>query len=380
MSRAHSRSAAIAACALALGAGTAAAQSTPQSLKDAFKDAFMIGAAVNANQFGGRDERGAELIRAQFNTISPENALKWESVHPRPGVYDFAQADRYVDFGTTNGMFVIGHTLVWHNQTPRWVFQDASGHPVSRDTLLARMRDHIFTVMGRYKGRVKGWDVVNEAVDDDGSLRRSPWYNIIGPDFIEKAYQFAHEADPSAELYYNDYSVENAPKRAGVVRLIRQLQADGIHIAAVGLQGHDRLDWPTIPQEDSTINELAALGVKVNVTELDVDVLPRAQRGTSAEVTLQGETRSGVNPYASGLPDSVQQALAARYGELFTEFLRHRDVMDRVTFWGVGDGDSWLNNWPLRGRTSYPLAFDRGDKPKPAFEAIIRAALRRPVM
>ncbi len=373
---------ALVAIALLGSAATAArAQSTaPNALKDAFKNDFRIGAGVNANQFDGRDARGVALITQQFNTITPENALKWESVHPRPGVYDFTEADRYVDFGVRNGMFVIGHTLVWHNQTPRWVFQDSSGRPVSRDALLARMRDHIFTVVGRYKGRVNGWDVVNEAVNEDGTLRHSPWYDIIGPDFIEKAYQFAHEADPGAELYYNDYSVENAPKREGVVRLIRDLQAAGVHVTAVGLQGHDRLDWPTIPQEDSTIDALAALGIKVNVSELDVDVLPRAQRGTSADVTLRGDPRAGINPYTAGLPDSVQQALAARYAALFTTFLRHHDVMERVTFWGVGDGDSWLNNWPVPGRTSYPLVFDREDRPKPAFFAIVRTALQHPAM
>jgi endo-1,4-beta-xylanase len=292
-------------------------------------------------------------------------------------VYDFTAPDQYVAFGEKNGMFVIGHTLVWHSQTPRWVFQDASGNTVTRDTLLSRMRDHIHTVVGRYKGRVKGWDVVNEALNEDGTLRKSPWLTIIGEDFIAKAFQFAHEADPAAELYYNDYSVENAAKRNGAVRLISKLKADGVPVAAIGLQGHDKMDWPTPAQQDSTIAALSRLGVKVNITELDVDVLPPAVQSRTADVAVRAELDSKTNPYAAGLPDSMQQALAARYAALFEVFLKHRGVIDRVTFWGVGDGDSWLNNWPVRGRTSYPLLFDAQDNPKPAFDAVIRTARQR---
>ena len=344
------------------------------TLKDAFRGAFRVGAALNANQFSERDARAAALVKTQFNTITPENVLKWESVHPQPGKYDFGAPDQYVAFGEKNGMFVVGHTLVWHNQTPRWVFQDAAGKPVTRDTLLARMRDHIHTVVGRYKGRIKGWDVVNEALDEDGSLRRSPWLTIIGEDYIAKAFQFAHDADPSAELYYNDYSVENAAKRNGAVRLIAKLKAQGIPVAAIGLQGHDKMDWPTPAQQDSTIVALAKLGVKVNITELDVDVLPPAIQNRTADVNVRAELDPKANPYTAGLPEAVQQALAARYAALFQVFVKHQDVIDRVTFWGVGDGDSWLNNWPVRGRVSYPLLFDRQDNPKPAFDAVIRTA------
>jgi endo-1,4-beta-xylanase len=376
MSRSSSIAPLIGAIALALACGHPPRTDLPPAiaLKDAFRGAFRVGAALNANQFSERDTRGAALVTAQFNTITPENVLKWESVHPRPDTYDFAAPDQYVAFGEKNDMFVIGHTLVWHSQTPRWVFQDESGRPVSRDTLLARMHDHIRTVVGKYKGRVKGWDVVNEALNEDGTLRRSPWLTIIGEDFIAKAFQFAHEADPDAELYYNDYSVENAAKRNGAVQLIAKLKAEGIPVAAIGLQGHDKLDWPTPAQEDSTIVALSRLGVKVNITELDVDVLPPAVQNRTADVNVRAELDPKTNPYAAGLPDPMQRALAARYAALFTVFLKHRDVIDRVTFWGVGDGDSWLNNWPVRGRTSYPLLFDAQDNPKPAFDAVIRVA------
>jgi len=209
------------------------AQSTP-SLKDVFKSDFMIGAALNRRQFSEEDTRALPIIKSQFNTISPENQLKWQSIHPQPDKYDFDGADRYVAFGEKYGMFVIGHTLVWHNQTPAWVFDDGKGNLVDRDTLLKRMRDHIRTVVGRYKGRIKGWDVVNEAVNADGTLRQSKWLKIIGEDYIAKAFQFAHEADPQAELYYNDYSLENEPKRNGAVQLIKKLKADGIPIIRRG--------------------------------------------------------------------------------------------------------------------------------------------------
>ena len=351
----------------------AVAQNQP-SLKAAFHDSFRIGAAVNAAQFTEADAPGAALIKKQFNSITPENVLKWERVHPKPGVYDFDLPDRYVAFGEKNHMRIIGHTLVWHNQTPPWVFENDKGNPADRETLVSRMRDHIHTVVGRYKGRIAGWDVVNEALDEDGTLRQSPWLKIIGEDYIAKAFEFAHEADPQAELYYNDYSIENEAKREGAIRLIRKLQAEGVPVAAIGIQGHDKMDWPSLDQEDAAITAFAKLGVKVNITELDIDVLPRATRAQGAEVTLHAESQAALNPYAAGLPDAVQQALAKRYAGLFAVFLRHRDVITRITFWGVTDGDSWLNDWPVRGRTSYPLLFDRDAKPKPAFDAVLQLA------
>jgi endo-1,4-beta-xylanase len=349
----------------------ASAQTT---LKDAFKKDFLIGAALNESQFTGRNTNAAALIRAQFNTISPENVLKWESIHPKPDQYDFSAADRYVEFGQKNGMFIVGHALVWHSQTPKWVFQDAKGNPLDRDTLLARMSNHIFTVVGRYKGKIGGWDVVNEALNEDGTLRESPWKRIIGPDYFIKAYQFAHEADPQAQLYYNDYSLENAPKRNGAITLIKKLQAQGVHVAAVGLQGHYKMDWPATNQVDETIEAFPKLGVKVMITELDMDVLPPATRSQAAEVSMNFALRAELNPYTNGLPDSVQQKLTQRYADLFAVFVKHRDVVSRVTFWGVTDADSWLNFWPIKGRTAYPLLFNRDGQPKPAFNAIRQIA------
>ncbi len=253
---------------------TASAE-TP-SLKDTFKDSFLVGAALNPAQFTEEDARGATLVKAQFNAITPENVLKWERVHPQPDSYSFELPDRYVSFGEKNHMFIVGHTLVWHNQVPAWVFQDENGNPADREALLKRMSDHIHTVVGRYQGRINGWDVVNEALEEDGTLRQTPWLKIIGEDYIAKAFQFAHEADPQAELYYNDYNLENEAKLKGAVELLRKLQAQGVPISGVGIQGHYHMDAPTNEQVDAAITAFGKLGLKVMITELDVDVLPLA--------------------------------------------------------------------------------------------------------
>jgi endo-1,4-beta-xylanase len=362
---------AVVAAGLFIDSDSRAGAASQPALKDIFKKDFLIGAALNQNQFSERDSRGVPIITTHFNSITPENVLKWESVHPQPDTYNFAGPDAYVAFGEKYKMFIIGHTLVWHNQTPSWVFQDDKGNTVDRNTLLNRLRDHIRTVVGRYKGRIKGWDVVNEALNEDGTMRQSPWLKIIGEDYLIKAFEFAHEADPHAQLYYNDYSLENEPKRKGAIELIKKLKSRGVSIDAVGLQGHDKLDWPTVEQQDATIAAFASLGIKVNITELDIDVLPRANRSQAADVSANAGMRADLNPYANGLPDSVQQALAGRYADLFRVFVKHHDVIDRVTFWGVTDADSWLNNWPVRGRTSYPLLFDRAGQTKPAFQAVL---------
>lgn len=348
----------------------------PVTLKEAYQKAFAIGAAVNSAQFTGQDVRGAALVKVQFNSITPENALKWENIHPRLDTYEFDLPDKYVAFGEENHMLIVGHCLVWHNQIPGDVFRDApgNGNLVTRKVLLKRMHDHIRMVVGRYKGRIKSWDVVNEALNDDGSLRQTFWLKIIGKDYIAKAFQYAHEADPQAELTYNDYSLENEAKRNGAIALIKELEAKRVPITSVGLQGHDSLSWPSAEQEDATIIAFGNLGLRVIVSELDIDVLPTAVAEGSADVSAQVAVAPSLNPYASGLPGSMQEALAKRYGELFGVFLRHRAVVQRVTLWGVTDGDSWRNDWPVRGRTNYPLLFDRNGRAKLAFDAVIRAS------
>jgi endo-1,4-beta-xylanase len=344
------------------------------TLQEAFKNDFLVGVAINQDQFTGKDARGVAIIKTQFNSISPENVLKWESVHPAPDRYDFANADRYVAFGEQHGMFIIGHCLVWHNQTPKWVFEDANGNPVDRETLLARMRDHIHTVVGRYKGRIKAWDVVNEAIEADGSWRQTPWYKIIGEDFIAKAFQFAHEADPAADLTYNEFQMEDEPKRKGVMAMIRKLQAQGAPITAIGTQMHERMDWPAIDAVDAHLRDLCSLGLKVWVSELDVQVLPDARAWRNVDLATNAPLRAQLDLYPNGLPASVQHAFTERYADLFRVIRKHADKIDRVTFWDVTDADTWLNSWPVHPRTDYPLLFDRQGQPKPAFDAVIRTA------
>lgn len=361
-------------CIIFLLAISSVAISAQTSLKEVFKDYFLIGAAMNRAQFSENDKKSAEIVKTQFNTISPENALKWESVHPQPNKYDFKAADRFVEFGEKNKMFTVGHALVWHNQTPDWVFKDEKGNLVGRDELLKRMREHIKTVVGRYKGRIKGWDVVNEALNDDGTMRESLWYKIIGEDFIEKAFEYAHEADSKAELYYNDYSLELPAKRQTAIRVIKNLLAKKIPITAVGSQSHDNLNFPSLDEQEKTITEFAALGIKVNISEFDISVLPDPEGFTGAEVTLDFEMKEKLNPYKNALPKEIEEKQATRYAELFKIFLKYHKHIDRVTFWNVTDKESWLNNFPVRGRTNYPLIFNRNGNKKLAFDAIMKTA------
>lgn len=347
-----------------------AAAAAPATLSGAYGASFHVGAALNADIFSGKDGQSSAIVVREFNTISPENALKWASLHSTPNQYDFTAADKYVDFGVAHHMYTVGHVLVWHQQTPDWVFQDA-GKPVSRDVLLKRLHDHIFTVVGRYKGRIKSWDVVNEALNDDGSLRASPWLKIIGEEYITIAFQYAHEADPSAELTYNDYTLEIPAKRAGALALIKKLKAAGVPVTTVGMQSHDTLSWPSAADTDAAITDFGKLGVKVAITELDVDVLPRDPSLRGADITVKMAQSPALNPYAGGLTDLAEQQLASRYAELFAIYYRHRDVVNRVTFWGVTDGGSWLNDWPIHGRTNYPLLFNRNGSAKPAYDAVM---------
>jgi len=362
---------------VAFGLAVTAARAVEPTLKEAFAGKFLVGTALNEAQFDERNAADAALVKKQFNSVSPENVLKWEVVHPQPGKYNFASADRFVQFGESNGMFVVGHVLIWHAQTPKWVFQDEGGQPLSREALVERMRDHIHTVVGHYKGRIRGWDVVNEALNEDGTMRQTPWMKIIGDDYLRLAFQFAHEADPSAELYYNDYSLENEAKLKGAVALLKPLKDGGVPVTGVGVQGHDNMQFPTVQQEEAAVSQLGALGLKVMITELDVSVLPYPDASTSADISKRLAEDPKWNPYPGGLPDQMQEALAKRYADLFGVFVKHSDVVSRVTFWGVTDGTSWLNNWPIRGRTNYPLLFDRNGKPKLAFASVVGTAGKR---
>ncbi len=339
-------------------------------LKDALDGKFLIGTALNPRYFMGRDTDGVEIVKKHFNAIVAENSMKSEKLQPVEGQFNWERADKFVEFGVENNLTITGHTLIWHSQLPRWFCRDENGEDVAPDILKKRMETHIKTVVGRYKGKVKGWDVVNEAINDDGSFRESAFYRILGPEFIDLAFQYAHEADPDVELYYNDYSMNKPGKREGVVKLIKHLKSKGIRIDAVGMQSHCGMNFPSIDEYVASIEAFAAIDVKLMITELDITALPRRRQG--ADISNNMQFQQEMNPYSEGLPDSVSVAWNNRMMEFFDIYLKYSDVIDRVTLWGVTDGDSWLNNWPMRGRTDYALLFDREYQPKPVVDLIIK--------
>ena len=345
-----------------------------RALKDAFGDKFLIGVAVNRSQIHRQNEEEHMLINAHFNSLTPENDMKWMHVHPKKDEYNFDHADKLLAWAERSNMFVVGHTLIWHRQLAPWVFRTDDGGVIDSVELMDRMKDHIHAIVGRYKGRIKGWDVVNEALAEDGSLRRSQFFDTGGAGYIEKAFQFAHEADPDAQLYYNDFNLVNADKRDGAIRIVRNLQGRGIRIDGVGIQAHWGLTYPSLEEIEIAIRMYAELDVKVMFTELDISVLPRPPQMTTADASERFENTPAMDPFVNGLPDSVQHQLSNRYADIFRLFNKHSDKISRITFWGLHDGVSWKNNFPIRGRTDYALLFDRQLKPKDAYHAVIATA------
>lgn len=412
---------------LMVGPLFAAVAAASPTLKDTYKSDFYVGVAINrtiatgtavradnVNRALNQVRQDTKLVQEQFNQIVAENDMKWALIHPREGSdgYDFGPADAFVNFGLSNNMYLVGHTLVWHAQTPNWVFAGTNPPPASstppafgnssntpppflgsntnatgtnafrrgrppggfgrfgyngprasREELLQRMREHIHTVVGRYKGKIKVWDVVNEAISDRGTniLRNSLWSEIIGPDFIAKAFEYAHEADPDAILRYNDYSLEDPDKRAKCITLIKSLQAQGVPVHAIGSQTHVSVSAPSFEEMDQTLTDLESLGLPIHITELDVNSSQGGQRNFGADVSENATVTQG------GLVNDANQRLANQYANLFKAFLKHKNSVKVVTFWGVNDGVSWRAN-------GKPLLFDSDNKPKPAFDAVIRAA------
>lgn len=352
-------------------------QVNQQSLKKAFEHKFLIGVAMNANQITGLDSIGDNVIINDFSSIVAENCMKSGMIQPEEGKFDFSLSDRFVNFGEKHKLYITGHTLIWHSQTPKWFFTDNNGQPVTREVLIDRMHKHIATVVGRYKGRVKGWDVVNEAINDDGSYRESPFYKIIGKDFIKLAFQFAHEADPNAQLYYNDYNMAMAGKREGVVKMVGDLKRDGVKIDAIGMQSHLGLEFPTLDEFEKSILAYSSLGVKVMMTELDLSILPSPWTTTGANVSDKAAYQKKMNPYQKGVPTEKYAEWEKVYLDFFKLFIKHQDKISRVTLWGLTDGDSWKNDWPIRGRTDYPLLYDRNHQPKPIVSKIIEISQKK---
>ena len=366
--------------ALALLPVLAAAAGDLPTLRDAYQGAFRLGTAVNEAIVAGEPPELQQIAIRQFNAITAENVLKAEEVNPQPGVYDFEAADAFVEFGEKHGMFIVGHTLIWHNQTPSWFFHDDNGQPNTVEAQKEVLRRHIEKVAGRYRGRIHAWDVVNEVIGEDGSYRPTTWVKGIGDgdELVKLAFHYASEYAPDAELYYNDFNAWRPAKRDGIVRMVKMLQAAGIRIDGVGIQGHWGLNYPKKEYIEAAIDAYAALGVKVMITELDVDVLPLTKEG---QIIGQGmlhpqfqleEFKTFLDPYPEGLPAEQQTALAKRYAELFEIFYRKRAVIDRVTLWGIHDSMSWKNDYPIPSRTNYTLLWDRSLQPKPALEAVLQ--------
>ena len=358
-----------------------------QTLAEAYRDYWYTGVSVNQWQ-GAADPSGDNahdvtgqvsndqtadwpVIVENFNWVVAENCMKCEVIHPQEGVYDFTLADQFVNKAKAAGMKVMGHCLIWHSQCAPWFHYDGQGKLVSPEVLKKRMREHIFTIVSHFKGRIDAWDVVNEAFEDDGTYRQSPWYRIIGPEYVELAYRFAHEADPDAELYYNDFSMSVPAKRAAVCKMVRSLQEKGLRIDGVGMQSHNGLTWPSNEDYEASMDAFAALGVKVMITELDMNVLPNPESFSGAEVSLSFAYSEKMDPYKNGLPADVAQRIDGRWVEFFRIYKRHAHQISRVCVWGLSDGDSWMNDWPIEGRTAYPLLFDRNNAPKPVVQDII---------
>jgi endo-1,4-beta-xylanase len=344
------------------------------TLKSALKGKFYIGAALNTRQIWERDTADANIVKQHFDAIVPENCMKSALLQPVEGEFTFEDADKFVEFGEQNGMWITGHCLIWHSQLPRWFCVDENGENVSPEVLKARMKSHISTVVGRYKGRIKGWDVVNEAILEDGSYRKSRFYEILGEEFIPLAFQYAQEADPDCELYYNDYNEWYPGRRETVIRLINTLKSRGIRIDAIGLQGHLGMDGPSLDEYEETIKAYTDAGVKVMVTEFDISILPAPRRGIGADLATDEAYRNEIDPYREGVPEEVMSVWTNRMLDFFKLFLKYEGKVSRVTMWGVSDGVSWKNGFPVRGRTDYPLLFDRNHQAKPVVDEIIKAA------
>jgi endo-1,4-beta-xylanase len=348
-------------------------------LKEVYKDAFLIGTSVNTGIVTGTDKLSQDIAIRHFNAITPENVMKAALINPQPGVFNFDPADSVVAFGKRNNMFIIGHTLVWHNQVPAWFFTNAEGKPNTKEQQIERLRTHIQNIAGRYAGKVNAWDVVNEVMGEDGQYRETTWVKAVGngDTLVKYAFKFAAQYAPDTELYYNDFNAWRPSKRDGIVRMVKMLQKEGVRIDGIGIQGHWGLNYPATQYIEDAIDAYAACGVNVMITELDVDVLPLTKegqiigQGMADKQFQQEEFKTFLDPYQKGLPDSIQLLLAKRYAEFFTIFYKKRDKISRVSMWGIDDGNNWKNSYPIPGRTNYPLLWDRQRNPKPALHYVL---------
>ena len=346
-----------------------------KGLKNYFRDDFLVGVAVGSRIIMGNNAEMLDLITREFNAITSENSMKWGLIHPKDELWRFEEPSRLIEFGEKNNMHIQGHVLVWHSQAPRDLFADAEGNQISKEALMKRLETHILTLVDKYKGRIHSWDVVNESITPEG-FRKSKWFTICGPEFMERSFQLAHEADPKCQLIYNDYNEEDPQRRQHIIDMVKDFKKRGIPIHGIGMQGHINLEGTNLMEWEKSIEAFAAEGMRVSVTELDVDVLPYNWSRTS-ETSFGIQYSKELDPYIVELPKEVDDKLTRRYEEIFKILLKHRDKIDRVTFWGVSDDVSWKNNFPIRGRTNYPLLFDRQHQPKNAYFAV--SALKKSI-
>ena len=340
-----------------------------RSLSNHFKNHFHIGAAINENTILGNDNKSKEIVVSEFNSITPENSLKWMFIQPLPGKFDFKVSDKYVNIGSKNGMYTVGHALIWHAQLAEFM-QNIN----NKDETLFHVKNHINTLMNRYKGKIDAWDVVNEAFEEDGSFRESVFYKNLGKNYIEDVFVLAAKVDPEVDLIYNDYNLYKSEKRLAVINMVNKFKANGTKIDGVGVQAHWDLNTPSINEIENIILDFHETGILVSFTELDISVLPNPWEMVGAEVNQNFSKFEGdpkMNPYPNGLPNNIQDKLAKRYEDIFKLFLKHSDKINRVTFWGVIDKYSWLNDWPIKGRTNYPLLFDKDYKSKKAYYKLL---------
>ena len=345
-----------------------------------YKDHFLLGSIYHGSVLGNDElnlnqDQEHKIISKEFNTITAENCMKPLFLLDQNGNYNFKESDKFVDYALENNLTIVGHTLVWKNSAPEWFFKDEKGNTISREILILRLKDYIKTVVSRYKGKISYWDVVNEAVDvfkseDNKSyaaLKPSPWYDIIGEDYIKIAFEAAHDADPDCKLIYNDYNMYQSEKTDFIIDMVNNLKSEGVPIHAIGSQGHMFLNHPSLDKVEYWLRKISDANIPLHITELDVSVLPNAWKHRGASVEDRFDLAQEFNPYPNYIPSSKLKQQAKRYKSLFKLFLKYSHTIERVTFWGVWDGNSWRNYLPMKGRTDYPLLFDRSFKPKPAY-------------
>lgn len=340
-------------------------------LKDAFKDRFLIGTAINEALTRGKHPDLSEIVKRNFSSITPENALKWEQLRTKEGDWKWDDADGFVNFGQAHNIHSVGHCLAWHSQIPDSVFKTAKGY-IKPEQLRSKMTDHITTLVERYKGKLAAWDVVNEAVGDDNAMRKSHYYKILGEKFIDHAFNLAHEVDPKAHLMYNDYNIEKTGKREAAAALMQRLLKRGVPIHGIGIQAHISIDGPSLAEFEKSLETYAKLGLRVHITELDIDVLSREWDTPTADISTAFKYTPERDPYIKGITKERNDQLSERYESLFKLFIKHKDKIDRVTFWGISDDMTWLNDFPIKGRTNHPLLFDRLHQPKDAYFRLLQ--------